>query len=900
MKTNHPSLIQNNRGNTILMSLLVMTASVMGIYFASDKLLSERKLNLELKKKIGVNLSLRSVTDYVIYGIRKGWCFDSTLLPDSAESCAGSFTHPRSTWRLLMPSSYEIQLRELSDKFPNLFPPVPADDLHLKSFDLKIESKNFSPAHPLFKIISTLNKSVFKYITVKVERLVDINLPVNGDEVYIKVTVEFLDENSMPIQDGPIYFREVTRFVSVPREVNSFGLILAGNLYLAPPDATTQNAGHGVIPVGAKSDKGLNFESPIFVNGNIYLNKNAYAPVTFHDIVVLGNGAIRDSTGAPFIYGSPLGYKKYWSETSLFGGFLKGFESDGKRDGGLDVLSGITPSREIRNDIIKKCIELIRAESRLDLTDNSVLTARRLTGDTPQSFTNLYSFSKSLSEAQNVFRPQKLTTIPSHEGYDKRILIVSSGIDTSAHQVALWLEMKWIGENFRVPLFETGQGVGLGYEISFSPYTQIEINQALNTKNAAEQNRDKEKNEYDAILAAEPAPTGTAEHTAWLNSKNAAKAELDEAQLQFDNLSADYYKKKDFFVNPASIKISTLQPKLGFNDPQSPFREISVELKNAERFVKPKDNFRQGPYEMAPPDYMSFEGMDLSAYQGVVTRKDQPDDFNIVFHKFSTSANTVSVSNVLYKRDLTTKIEAPPADEIQDYESFKELCYSGTASGGGNNLDSFAPAGWNANFTDVSSNSWHWVPNDPNPNPDPDCGSQYSCEDITQNSDEFRIRATRSKCTIASTAKFVSGFWVCQKLIIEDRSEPLEIVGTFVVSRDLVIHPNALKAGITWSNIHNQISVRSLKEKSILTRADNSSCDTLPVPYWHPAPGFGILVDRLRCSPAYLFQGKNPPRWTSIDPDCGREKPTDANTVCMKRIRNFNLIQIERTYGPKE
>ena len=138
---------------------------------------------------------------------------------------------------------------------------------------------------------------------------------------------------------------------------------------------------------------------------------------------------------------------------------------------------------------------------------------------------------------------------------------------------------------------------------------------------------------------------------------------------------------------------------------------------------------------------------------------------------------------------------------------------------------------------------------------------------------------------------------MCQQLVIEERTAPLLIVGTFIVTRDFSIHQTALKAGVRWSNMHNQAAIRQLKAKAILARADGSSCSTLPKPFWHPDPGLQVMADRLRCSSEFLLQGKNPPRWTSVDPDCGRINPTDTNTKCMKRIRNFNFVQLERIYG---
>lgn len=970
------SVLNNQRGNTTMTTLFVVGIISTGVYFLANKVITERKLTAALRKNIGANLALRSTTDYVKYGIRKGWCFDENLLPDTPENCVGSFTHPRSTFRLLMPDSYEKSIRDLKASNPTAVPDLPPGDLSLATFTFKTPISNVSPQHPLFRILQSIKTSIVKYVQITAERVEDQTLPINGDEVYARIKVEFLDTSSNVIQDGAEFFRETSMFVTNPREVNSFALIVANNLYLGTAAPTT-NAGNAYIPAGDTTYRGLFFNSPIYVNGNININKNVFTPVTFKDTVTLGNGAIRDGVGDPFTTGKPLGSQRYWTDLTapnstqkVFGGFLRGFDSDSKRDAGLDTLAGALPSATLNNAIIQQCIALIRAESSLDLTDNSELTSKNQT-TSATGFKNLYSFTPSPS-AQNIFVPNKLSNI-SNSNQD-HISFNYSAFNTNDHRLVFWANLQWktdldpsaSPEKVEAPIMETTNGAGLTTEFSLFPFTQAEITTMenklvhFNTKlelpgnpnDAAEmysivgQNnirnlivdntylgsknkylfwidkRDKEKAVTDAHPPVSPTITNASGTTitnpayaSWndnYNPNNCVSTTepeirnysclsiygkdgpqyLAQATTDYQNDQAFVDRAKDYRTNPAKVRITMTKPTLGFSKPQSPFRELNIELVNPDRFVDQNFNPKK-------PDFLRLEGMDYSSSRGSSIRSDR--HFNDIYHKFALSgANTTidfrnfKVVNRSMSEDIASNISNTPftqagADESVDYESMKESCYSGTNAGGGVNLDAFQPAGWNTSFTEYSNDSWHFASPDPK--------TTYYDQTFSQNTVVYDVGSIRKVCTITKDASYVSGFFTCQQLIIQDRSTPLEIVGTFMVTRDLTIHPNALKAGIKWSSMHNQDAVNAMKDKLLLKRANGSHCNTLPTPYWHPDPGLETLADRIRCSPVFLLQGKNPPRWTSVDPDCGRTSPTATTTQCLKRIRNFNLLQLERAYG---
>ena len=104
------TILKNNKGSAIGITLIAAAAISIGGYFIAGRLIDQKKISSNLKKNIHVNLALRSISDYVSYGLKKGWCFDDTLLPEEPENCVGRFDNEASSFRLLLPLGYQKSL----------------------------------------------------------------------------------------------------------------------------------------------------------------------------------------------------------------------------------------------------------------------------------------------------------------------------------------------------------------------------------------------------------------------------------------------------------------------------------------------------------------------------------------------------------------------------------------------------------------------------------------------------------------------------------------------------------------------------------------------------------------------------------------------------------------------
>lgn len=1022
----------NSRGNTTMMALFIVGIVSSGVYFISNKIITERKLSSQLRKDIHANLALRSITDYIKYGIRKGWCFDAQLLPELPENCVNNFTNQFSTARLMMPLSYAKTLEDLGKTTDpvtnaNLFPTLAgknAVDFMLQSFSITLDLNNLTmgATHPLNRVLTNTRNPLVKGVNIKVSRISNMTLPVNGDEVYIQIITEFTGRDGQPVRTGlevtgtdgqntatgKQFLREISSFVSNPRELNTFTLILPGSIYLG--ETTAPIAGHGdmAIPKGSKSDVGMVFNSPIFVNQNIFMhNAGSYTPATFNDVVIIGNGKIKDHNGADFKINEALGVKRHWTDLKTFGGFMRGIDSDGKGDVGLSVLNGVSDSTTLNNDIITFCTNLLRAQSDLNLTKESRLVGVPISGTVGTNLTETtvrYSFS-TMPNALNLFEAQEISNndggincnyngLNSGDGgincsgfSGSPFMNLSnkhsdnSGKDASniwysiaptynlasGTKLVMWANMTWPkpgNDDFlKIPILENSAGDGHAVTINFSAYSKDQFDQAANALTAVSATLNgthlPKIGTTSATLTTRTArlaqlettkPTSGGAYASWsdrdeyedLKDHQFNNDSVAWAQKRFDDAKEDYQKyfdddftpvlteynlRKEYYENPGQLEIVSTKPSNGFSKRQSAFRNVTIKIINGKYFkyasISPvnriyntsgsgNDLYKTTGLSNNAIKDLSIEGMDFSAKKGGYSKRPRSSsnevtnnpndgntgklaDMNNVHYSFSiNAANELVFSDrgLDYQANEINLGTYKPLDPTINYEEKIKQCMD---SAGGINQDAFKPASFAAaDFTSVAVDSWHFAAPDK---------TVYSDQLFDTNIySSFGIGSIRGTCTIEPSATIINGFYVCRTLIIKPRSQPLKIIGTFMILKDFTVDKSALRAGVTWQSIHNQTAVATMKSAGsppLMRRANNANCSSLyngTVPFWHPDPGLQVLSDRIRCSSTFVLQGKGPPRWTSVDPDCGRIG-SSTNTSCLKRIRNFNLIQLERVYG---
>ncbi len=208
---------------------------------------------------------------------------------------------------------------------------------------------------------------------------------------------------------------------------------------------------------------------------------------------------------------------------------------------------------------------------------------------------------------------------------------------------------------------------------------------------------------------------------------------------------------------------------------------------------------------------------------------------------------------------------------------------------------SFAAVSWDHSFAPSTRQSWNFAnpsvsPNFPSWNPS---GGPALIINTTM-SNTFQVRSIIGTCRIDPATVFVAGFFTCDKLEIPARTQPLRVIGSFIVS-SAEISPSALAQGITWSNIYQPQAVLELRGKGILGTYTSgvSNCDLPSSPIWHPEPGLLDLSRIFQCSPVALREKGANWQWSLVDPDqgiiSGAAAPTRKN-----RVQRYLLKEISR------
>ncbi len=228
----------------------------------------------------------------------------------------------------------------------------------------------------------------------------------------------------------------------------------------------------------------------------------------------------------------------------------------------------------------------------------------------------------------------------------------------------------------------------------------------------------------------------------------------------------------------------------------------------------------------------------------------------------------------------TNSIVGPIADGY-NYAEIIEKCNTLGGSGG----EAFGVPGWEDSFSPSTRKSWIFA----NPQPadisdtvwfEPPITQtlniQDSIDDLTGNSDQarynkFQINSIVEKCRIRANKKFIAGFFMCDSLDIESRTQPLVIIGS-IIAGHLRVHPEAVKAGVSFYSIYHPEAIQMLRENNILYPANGSNgtnCFFPARPVWHPKPAFNDLANTLQCSPISLRARADNWTWTQVDPEQG-------------------------------
>jgi hypothetical protein len=259
-----------------------------------------------------------------------------------------------------------------------------------------------------------------------------------------------------------------------------------------------------------------------------------------------------------------------------------------------------------------------------------------------------------------------------------------------------------------------------------------------------------------------------------------------------------------------------------------------------------------------------------------------------LFGNIPTAFTTLHPPNSTYA-DVNTTIP----DESYDYRTLIDECNAFGGAGG----SAFGLADWDVSFANVARSSWSFV----DYGVAPPITIELDASNSTPTTASFQVHSIATTCVIKASATFVTGFFNCDRLVIEERTTPLRIIGAMILSgrgagatNPLNIHPLAYAKGIHWSSIYQPNAIIELQTNGILKPTTSTPCATIPDdPIWHPHPSINKLSATFKCSPMSLRFGKDPFTWTMVDPDCGGTPSAPSNS-CKKRAMRFILRELNR------
>ncbi|MCJ8278012.1 MAG: hypothetical protein HRT44_04945 [Bdellovibrionales bacterium] len=926
------SFLNSNKGSALLVVAAITSAVAITLSYFGQSMISQSKMSNNVQSLLDEEIVLNSILDYTMLGIQQNWCFTTTWLREAQCDLA----HPRSVERLLLTSK---SIDAIQEQRTYGVPINVGTPITLTRIEQDVAVDAFTNQHPLSTITAYLKDANVQSISISIQKLENDIIQSKGTEVYLRVKVALTK-----LTLGAAANRSIESTLAIfPRELSTFGLVVANNLYLGK--AAGSKPGDSAIPAGDETSSGIIFDSPIYVNGDINLMTEKYTPVTFTDNVVLGTGVLKKG-GKPYTPES-LGGKldRYYSDMEGIGGFKRGLSLMGKRDDGLDYFSGLKVGNKAKSELMEDCIRMSLAGSDLFMTSRSTLGAKLISNNNSGgrhryrlglSSMNLFNeqdgIREDVTKATGRFRSSDFTGKTSSRSIaEVEIKIGDDHYVEATLNDNNTLEVKPKYHNIDKPeqklnnaadrLIEVNDGIYSIVSENQSSYNRLsDINRELSSINDKihdlndkidddidEPERDDFSNgpsgavKYGLAMASYAAKM--AAQKSYIDRRNSLRDEKsalngEKSGIKSDIAAAEKEKKKfesekkdleeviptyqsavEEDNHPPGVEI-TLRPQMMGQYDQFNQRELDINIKN-------QDQFKANSIDI---DFKAFDagtekGKDKRKYSG----KDQTGykgysrKISFDFDKNSSNIfiDDTKLQSSRWIANNSTETIVQPVEAGFNYGELEKKCED-PASG-----VSFETASWDISFAEKTRASWTFA--DPT-----DKTWNITSLDAGTNPD-FKVRSIVNKCVVQPDAINVVGFLACDEFIILSRSTPLNIMGTIIAGK-VSIAPKAVAAGIWWSSIYHPQAVKKLREAQVLKPVMGGECSELTDPIWHPNPSLVNLSNHYKCSPISLREKANPFTWSAVDPDCGIIDENSNRTSCKFRAKNYFIYEIGRGF----
>lgn len=704
---------------------------------------------------------------------------------------------------------------------------------------------------------------------------------------------------------------------------------------------------------------GLVFDSPIFVNYDIHMphvsqqsgghqgSSQSFTPVTFADKVYLGNGYIYEN-GVSYGPSSSGGDNdRLWSQNKLIGGMLRGIDIDGGLDKGLSVFGGVVNGGNLNTSLMNQCILYYNnLSSSTYLLQNSDLRSYFMysqNNGSKQKFRITVDRHDQFSPQSNSFIAVNTSqwgtgtaqrNVPNNRNSGAIINVV---IAVGNHRVEAQLpsggdlEVRpQVGSATALAALQntlatknsaltSAQGVLQGYQTSLTTEQNNKATALTDLGN------------YQATKLTLQGQIATLQ--AALQNQTGAQAAATQAQInillvQLTTVNIDIATTQNL-ITQLNATISNLQTQITQQQPviaglqvqvntaQNNLNDYNYKVQHPPKIKVSIDDYYQWgrnqrykkelEIKVNDPENMLDENGNLTApivgitaYNPSFARSVPLGIANanlIGYYNFQLNGNNNGYNNIYgVSRTANSAAANMGTEQVVDIEQLIQDCRNQA-----NTMPSqaFGGADWSVDFSAKTRHSWNFARGSAATGYTDPALASYIFDNTNSSAQSqnvlFQVRSIVGICTVRSTATFVTGFFACDRMIIEPRTTPLRIIGSFIV-KDLEIHPTALTAGIRWSTIYHPQAVHELRAAGVLKTESGQACGLQTSPIWHPIPSIQETADRISCSVSSLRAMANPFQWTSVDPDCGLV-PGNSNNSCKSRMVRFYLVEHSREGG---
>jgi hypothetical protein len=836
----------NRKRGFVLFLVLLFTVAIAGIAVGVFRSVQTyRRLNL--KDVVGTKLVLKSSLDYVVNGIRNRWCFDDVLTP--SPNCPAN--QDGNTERLTLPEQ-TLRGRLKTSQALSTIDPAPR-----RAIVKKVSFGQMTSQHPLkFAVAQVSDKLTEDAALCVVSRRLDKSdeyvkyLPGSNSEslAFILVRISLIAESTSCREDTETLPSIRSLLVVYPRELNEFSLVVAGDLDLSKAGTSSASAGGDLgipsfsSPSSANAAHGVQFLSPVFVNHSLVYSNTIFglggsqtiypkvsfsAPLYLGDQIKMSNGVVtaefEPASAAPATWGD-----------FPYSGLQKGIRVESKNDAGLDFLSGRVTSAAppVDESKFRACLE----ESRR-------LVNRDLTVGADESKAPRVIVKQDVAPKIDSYRSAKISEFHFRVGLSQKDRFVpSTGIAPLASLMS----------RSTSPCIPVAEQTSCR-EIEVDD-TKIQLSQARGFENASPVLKvevEPQLSGSKAVVAGNLTLSSDLKIPLNVNTRDGGGTHYDNADPNVELTTEPYIveghrqpdqmilvvRVADFRDNMDGLLIRLRPMTLGHDDATGSWKRETEE---------PLAEIKFSPASV----------------------------FDVVPDQFGSSTTPWRVSP-LHKFDLSEVAETAMnlPDDMGTRGRLLDECLQ--------------ESNWTSStssFSDQAKLAWDFAL--------PDGMERATTPVISQDLDSgtdniFLVRSIVQKCVVSSTAHRVMGFFVCEDLKIERRTEPLKFIGTMIVTKSAHIDRSAVEQGITFANIHHPSSIHELRDADVLLKPNPRA----QIPWWHPNLSVDVLSEVLNGLPGILRTKAIPFQWTSVDPDCGLI-PGDTQTTCDNEIQNLVVSEV--------